>query len=111
MEAYEKVGYPAEKSCLKYKHSQVRIQIPILPEAIEYAKMGMMPGGTFKNKEFRPGMIEFSPGLDALIRDLLFDPQTSGGLMICGKREQADALVSKLIDEGVAASKIIIFQG
>ena len=82
-------------------------QIPILPEAIEYAKMGMMPGGTFKNKEFRLGMIEFSSGVDPLIRDILFDPQTSGGLMICVKREQADALVSKLIDEGVAASKII----
>ena len=82
-------------------------QIPILPEAIEYAKMGMMPGGTFKNKEFRLGMIEFSSGVDPLIQDILFDPQTSGGLMICVKREQANALVSKLIDEGVAASKII----
>ena len=82
-------------------------QIPIFPEAIEYAKMGMMPGGTFKNKEFRIGMIKFSSGVDPLIQDILFDPQTSGGLMICVKREQADALVSKLIDEGVAASKII----
>jgi len=82
-------------------------QIPILPEAIEYAKMGMMPGGAFKNKEFRIGMIEFSSGVDPLIQDILFDPQTSGGLMICLKREQADALVSKLIDEGMAASKII----
>ena len=82
-------------------------QIPIFPEAIEYAKMGMMPGGTFKNKEFRLGMIEFSSGVDPLIQDILFDPQTSGGLMICIKRDQADALISKLIDEGVAASKII----
>lgn len=82
-------------------------QIPILPEAIEYAKMGMMPGGTFKNKEFRLGMIEFSSGVDPLIRDILFDPQTSGGLMICVKREQVDALVDNLIAEGVAASKII----
>ena len=69
--------------------------------------MGMMPGGTFKNKEFRLGMIEFSSGVDPLIQDILFDPQTSGGLMICVKREQADALVSKLMDAGVAASKII----
>jgi len=82
-------------------------QIPILPEAIEYAKMGMMPGGAFKNKEFRLGMIEFSAGVDPLIQDILFDPQTSGGLMICVKREQADALVDYLIAEGVAASKII----
>jgi len=82
-------------------------QIPIFPEAIEYAKMGMMPGGTFKNKEFRLGMIEFSSGVDPPFQDILFDPQTSGGLMICVKREQADALVSKLMDAGVATSKII----
>ena len=58
-------------------------------------------------KEFRIGMIEFSSGVDPLIQDILFDPQTSGGLMICVKKEQAAALVNKLIDEGVAASKII----
>jgi selenophosphate synthase len=52
-------------------------------------------------------MIEFSSGEDPLIQEILFDPQTSGGLMICVEREQADALVSKLIGEGVAASKII----
>ena len=53
-------------------------QIPILPEAIEYAKMGMMPGGTFKNKEFRLGMIEFSSGLDPLIQDILFTRRPPG---------------------------------
>ena len=75
-------------------------QIPILPEAIEYGKMEMMPGGTFKNKEFRLGIIEFSSGMDALIGDILFDPHTSRALMICVKKEQAAALVSKLIDGG-----------
>ena len=35
--------------------------------------------------------------------DILFDLQTSGGLMICVKREQADALVSKHMDAGVTA--------
>jgi len=69
--------------------------------------MGMMPGGTFKNKAFRLGMIEFLSGVDPLIRDILFDSQTSDGLMICVKREQADALVGNFIAKGVAASKII----
>ena len=82
-------------------------RIPILPEAIEYAKMGMMPGGAFKNKEFRLGMIEFSSEVDALIQDILFDPQTSGGLLISVQKEQAGDLVNTLIDEGVVASKII----
>lgn len=71
-------------------------EVVILPEAVEYAKLGMMPGGTFKNKEFRLSMIEFSSGVDPIIQDILFDPQTSGGLLICVKREQADGLVNKL---------------
>ena len=82
-------------------------KIPILPEAMDYAGMGMMPAGAFKNKEFRLHMIEFSSEIDPLIQDILFDPQTSGGLLICVKREQADDLVNKLIEEGVRESKII----
>ena len=82
-------------------------QIPILPEAMDYAGMGMMPGGTFKNKEFRLHMVEFSSEVDPLMQDILFDPQTSGGLLMCVQREQADDLVKKLIEEGVAESKII----
>lgn len=82
-------------------------KIPILPEAMDYAGMGMMPAGAFKNKEFRLHMIEFSSEIDPLIQDILFDPQTSGGLLICVKREQADDLVNKLIEEGVRESKIV----
>jgi selenide,water dikinase len=82
-------------------------QIPILPEAMEYAAMGMMPGGTFKNKEFRLHMVEFSSEVDPLIQDILFDPQTSGGLLLSVQSEQAEDLVSKLIEKGVVDSKII----
>ena len=82
-------------------------QIPILPEAMDYAAQGMMPGGAFKNKNFRLPMVEFSSEVDPLIQDLLFDPQTSGGLLMCVQREQADDLVNKLIDEGMVDSKNI----
>ena len=82
-------------------------QIPILPEAMDYAGKGMMPGGTFNNKKFRLHMVEFSSEVDPLIQDILFDPQTSGGLLMCVQTEQADDLVNKLIDEGVTQSKII----
>jgi selenide,water dikinase len=82
-------------------------QIPILPEAMDYAAKGMMPGGTFKNKEFRLHMVEFSSEVDPLTQDILFDPQTSGGLLMCVQREQADDLVNKLIEEGMLDSKII----
>jgi selenide,water dikinase len=82
-------------------------QIPILPEAIDYAGMGMLPAGASKNKDFRLHMIEFSSEVDPLIQDILFDPQTSGGLLICVKRGQADDLVNKLIKNGVVEAEVI----
>ena len=81
--------------------------IPILPEAIEYAAMGMLPAGAFKNKEFRQSMVEFSSSLNPLIQDLLFDPQTSGGLLICLERAAAEQLIDKLNQKGIDPAAII----
>jgi selenide,water dikinase len=71
--------------------------IPILPEAIEYAGYGLLPAGAFKNREFRAALVEFSTGIDPLIQDLLFDPQTSGGLLICIGEENVDRLLEGLV--------------
>ena len=81
--------------------------IPILPEAIDYAAMGLLPAGAFKNKAFREPMVEFSPSVKPLVRDLLFDPQTSGGLLICLDRDDAGKLVHELNHKGVGESAVI----
>jgi selenide,water dikinase len=81
--------------------------IPILPEAIEYAGCGLLPAGAFKNREFRAALVEFSTGIDPLIPDLLFDPQTFGGLLICIDEENADRLLEGLVKKGATESKII----
>ena len=81
--------------------------IPILPEAVEYAAMGLMPAGAFKNKAFRIPMVEFASAVESLIRDILFDPQTSGGLLICVDPQQADDLVGDLVKQGVTDADII----
>jgi len=71
-------------------------KIPVIPEALEYAGMGLVPAGAYKNREFRESMVDFAPSLDRLIQDILFDPQTSGGLLICVEKESADDLVKSL---------------
>ena len=81
--------------------------IPILSEAIEYAGMGLMPAGAFKNKEFRVGMVEFSASVDPVLQDILFDPQTSGGLMICVDRDSAEDLISDLFQKGINDASVI----
>lgn len=71
-------------------------RIPIIPEAFEFAAMGLVPSGAFKNREFREPIVDFSPSVDNVFRDILFDPQTSGGLLICVAEEAAQELLNRL---------------
>ncbi len=81
--------------------------IPIIPETLEYAGMGLVPAGTYNNREFRECMVDFAPSVDSLVQDVLFDPQTSGGLLICVDRKNADELLEKLKEKGMANAAII----
>jgi len=81
--------------------------IPIIPEAIEYAKTGFIPGGTFKNKAFRSSLVSLAPHLDTLLMDILFDPQTSGGLLMGIAKESACDLLEELKTKGLNQSAII----
>ena len=80
---------------------------PIIPEAREYAAMGLVPAGAYKNREFRECMTIFAPSVDRVTQDILFDPQTSGGLLICVPEKTGDALVRDLKNEGVEHAEII----
>lgn len=78
--------------------SQVHIklyydQIPILDGAEEFAKMGIIPAGTYRNRDHVGGGAKLSPDLPEVAADLLFDPQTSGGLLISLPAEKAEQLM------------------
>lgn len=81
--------------------------VPVFPEAIEFARMGMIPGGTYRNKEFRSAMIEAPGRLPDHVLDILFDPQTSGGLFIAVSSDRADLLISRLRQNGVVEAAIV----
>ena len=53
-----------------------------LPGAIEYARQGALPGGLNNNREFASCAVEVTRNLSSEIENLLYDPQTSGGLLI-----------------------------
>jgi selenide,water dikinase len=81
--------------------------IPLISEAIEYARGGFIPGGAFKNKAFRSSMVSPAPHIDSLLMNILFDPQTSGGLLMgIGKDRVAD-LLDSLKAAGVEHAAII----
>jgi selenide,water dikinase len=81
--------------------------IPLFPEAKEYAMTGLVPGGTQRNKEFRLSMIEQAYEIDDDIWNILFDPQTSGGLLISVPGKEAEALLRKLHRNGIEDAAII----
>ena len=81
--------------------------IPIIPKALDYAGMGLVPAGTYNNREFRECMVEFASSVDRIIQDVLFDAQTSGGLLICVERDRANELLQELKEKGIKDAAII----
>ncbi len=81
--------------------------VPILPETLQHAGMGMVPAGAFKNREFYECGVEFAESVDRLIQDVLFDPQTSGGLLISVGGPKAKALLEDLRGKGIQDAAIV----
>jgi selenide, water dikinase len=67
-----------------------------LPGALEYARRGALPGGLGSNKDFASCAVEWARELDAVRESLLYDPQTSGGLLISLPERQAARMESAL---------------
>jgi len=82
-------------------------QVPIIKEAMEFAAMGFIPGGAHKNRQFRESMIILPDTIERSLMDILADPQTSGGLLISVRGNQADELVSSLKDKGVGDAAVV----
>jgi selenide, water dikinase len=68
--------------------------VQFLPGALEYARLGAIPGGLNNNREFASSCVEGNSEFD----DLLYDPQTSGGLLIALPDRDAALLQMKLPD-------------
>jgi len=81
-------------------------EVEFLPGALDYARQGFLPGGLKNNLKFMTGCVEFEPDVPQEIRNLLFDPQTSGGLLLAVSEKDAAALVKRLGKRGVPAREV-----
>jgi selenide, water dikinase len=87
-------------------------RVQFLPGAVEYARQGAIPGGLKNNREFASCVVEGASEFD----DLLYDPQTSGGLLITLPESQAAAIertyagayrIGRVIERASAAIRIL----
>ena len=92
-------------------------KVPIFPRALEMAAMGIIPAGAYRNMDYVGAeVIEFlskDPNRDAGLRariDCLYDPQSSGGLLIAAKESEIPRLVEQLGEKGCETDVIGYFK-
>lgn len=81
--------------------------VPVFPEVRELAEVGLLPGGLHRNREYRQHMVDVAPGVPGWLSDVLYDPQTSGGLLIAVPESAAGPLVERMRAAGVEDAAVI----
>ena len=81
--------------------------IAFVPQALELARLGVLPAGVYRNRHFAERWVEAGE-TELAVQDLLYDPQTSGGLMMAVHPEDAPALLEELRqDDRVLAPQLV----
>lgn len=82
-------------------------EIPLLPGVLDLAAMGLVPGGAYNNRRYMEGKVRFEGRVKEALQDVLFDPQTSGGLLMAVAPEKVSPLLSELQRRGVGTARVI----
>jgi selenide,water dikinase len=85
--------------------SKVRLRleferIPFVGGARRYAEQFIFPGGASDNRSFFSEQVQFAPAIDEAAQMLLFDPQTSGGMLLCVPPAKLEALLERAAQLG-----------
>ncbi len=94
------------------ERSQVALElgsesVPYFPEVTGFAQQGLCPGGLFRNKDYYKDRIKFADSIPEHVQDMLFDAQTSGGLLVCLNPDKAEILLARLQNAGITEAAII----
>ena len=81
-------------------------RVPVIEGVEEFAMMGMIPAGAHKNKDFFQSGLKISSNIERVSQDILFDPQTSGGLVVSMNKKDAERCLEKLLNIGINAGII-----
>ena len=81
--------------------------VPLLPKVEDLAQQACSPGGAYRNNKFYSGAVTLSDRMPFYMQDILYDPQTSGGLLISLAPTKAKRLLQQLQQAGVEYATII----
>jgi selenide,water dikinase len=75
--------------------------VPVFDEALDCLKQGIISGAIERNREYASKFVSAAEDVGEEMELVLYDPQTSGGLLIAVEEEKADSLISRLRKKGV----------
>lgn len=81
-------------------------EIPLISNTLEYARMGLVPQGAYNNRGYIGDNVKFNNQIPEEMEDVLFDPQTSGGLLISVPQKEVDQLFKALANNPISYSII-----
>lgn len=82
-------------------------KIPMMKQVVEFAEMGIIPEGAYKNMGYVQDDVKISENIPEAISDVLYDPQTSGGLLVSVPAEIAEEVAKDMINNGAICAEIV----
>ena len=98
------------RECLRFSDFGALIntkKIPFFEGVYDYAQIGLQPVGLYRNRDFYMPYVERCDNLDDLMYNLVFDPQTSGGLLLFVNPSDSEAVLEMLKTSGLESASII----
>ena len=81
--------------------------VPLIEGALENARLGLIPEGAYYNRDFLEGRVEIDDGISRELQDLMYDPQTSGGLLLFMSRQEAEEYVREFGNPASIIGRVI----
>ncbi len=80
--------------------------VPFMDDVVELASMGMIPAGSFANRNFCSSQVHVAADVDSIKAELVFDAQTSGGLVLAVPENKLQQAIDMLVQEGDLAAHV-----
>ena len=101
------LGHAAEMA--RAAHVSLEIwagSVPLLPGAMAMAAMGMIPAGAYSNRDFMAGQVRLPAEMSPEMAAILYDPQTSGGLLIAVDEKAYETMLREMKGSGIPAEAV-----